>query len=66
MSHSVRCGALARSLIGATLALATLAVPAQPAEVRIGVIYNMTGPPATAGGHAACPGARYAIDMVLK
>lgn len=56
MSDSVRCGALARSLV----------VPAQPAEVRIGVIHDMTGPLAIAQGYFTYLGTRYAIDRVLK
>ncbi len=62
MTDSVRYGALARSLACATLALAALAASAQPAEVRIGVIYDMTGPLATAGGYPAYLGTKYAID----
>ena len=64
MTDSVRYGALARRLACATLALAAVAASAQPAEVRIGVIYDMTGPLATAGGYPAYLGTKYAIDMV--
>lgn len=64
MFDSALYGALMRSLVGVTLALTALATPAQPAEIRIGVIYDMTGPLASAGGYAAYLGTKYAIDMV--
>jgi branched-chain amino acid transport system substrate-binding protein len=46
------------------LAAATSTAFAQAKEIRIGVIYDLTGPLAAGGSHAAYLGTKYAIDMI--
>lgn len=58
-----------RSLLGLTfltaaIACSPLGVFAQAKEIKIGVIYDMTGPMAAAGSQASYLGTKYAIDMI--
>jgi branched-chain amino acid transport system substrate-binding protein len=53
-----------RTAVLATLSFAVATSWAQPAEIRVGVIYDMTGPLATAGGYAAYLGTKYAVDRI--
>ena len=58
-----------RSFLGVTFLTAAIAcLPvgafAQPKEIKIGVIYDMTGPMAAAGSQASYLGTKYAIDMI--
>ncbi len=48
----------------ATLTLAAGAAFAQAKEIKIGVIYDLTGPFAAGGSNAANLGTKYAIDMI--
>ena len=53
-----------RSLLGIALACSAAVVAAQGAkEVRIGVIYDLTGPMASSGAYPSYLGTKYAIDM---
>lgn len=55
---------LSRSIIAITFACSAFAVAAQGAkEVRIGVIYDLTGPMASSGAYPSYLGTKYAIDM---
>ncbi len=49
---------------GATLAFALFPAIAQDKEIKIGVIYDLTGPLAAGGSVAANLGTKYAIDIV--
>jgi len=51
-------------LAGATLALAFCSAMAQDKEIKIGVIFDVTGPLAAGGSVASNLGTKYAIDMV--
>ncbi|MEK9721738.1 MAG: ABC transporter substrate-binding protein, partial [Quisquiliibacterium sp.] len=54
-----------RGLIAAAaLALAATAGVAQGKEIKIGVIFDLTGPFAAGGSAAANYGTKYAIDMI--
>jgi branched-chain amino acid transport system substrate-binding protein len=58
---------LVRALAAAVLATALVAAPqahAQRKEVKIGVIYDYTGPFAAGGSQAAALGTKIAIDMI--
>ena len=53
-----------RSLLAIAFACSAASVAAQGAkEVRIGVIYDLTGPMATSGAYPSYLGTKYAIDM---
>ncbi len=54
----------ARALAAATLALAAGGVFAQAKELKIGVIYDLTGALAAGGSNASYLGTKYAIDMI--
>ncbi len=49
---------------GATLAFALFSAIAQDKEIKIGVIYDLTGPLAAGGSVASNLGTKYAIDIV--
>jgi len=49
---------------GATLAFAVFSAIAQDKEIKIGVIFDLTGPLAAGGSVAANLGTKYAIDIV--
>ncbi len=51
-------------LAGAALALAFCSASAQDKEIKIGVIFDLTGPLAAGGSVASNLGTKYAIDMV--
>lgn len=53
-----------RSTAFATLALASGLALAQAKELKVGVIYDLTGPFAAGGSNASYLGTKYAIDMV--
>ena len=53
-----------RSLVFATLALASGLALAQAKELKVGVIYDLTGPLAAGGSNASYLGTKYAIDMI--
>lgn len=53
-----------RSIAAVALALAAGAVFAQGKEIKIGVIYDLTGPFAAGGSLAGNYGTKYAIDMI--
>ena len=56
--------ALCAVLIGAALSALTAPVQAQRKEVKIGVIYDYTGPFAAGGSQAAAIATKIAIDMI--
>ena len=51
-------------LVGVALALAFGSATAQDKEIKIGVIFDLTGPLAAGGSVASNLGTKYAIDMV--
>ena len=53
-----------RYLAAAALALAASVSFAQTKEIKIGVIYDLTGPLAAGGSYAGYLGTKYAIDMI--
>ncbi len=53
-----------RSIAAAALALAASGAFAQGKEIKIGVIFDITGPFAAGGSAAANYGTKYAIDMI--
>ena len=53
-----------RYLAAAVLALAASVSFAQTKEIKIGVIYDLTGPLAAGGSYAGYLGTKYAIDMI--
>jgi branched-chain amino acid transport system substrate-binding protein len=53
-----------RSIAAVALALAASSVLAQSKEIKIGVIFDITGPFAAGGSAAANYGTKYAIDMI--
>jgi len=53
-----------RSIAAAALALAATGAFAQGKEIKIGVIFDITGPFAAGGSAAANFGTKYAIDMI--
>jgi branched-chain amino acid transport system substrate-binding protein len=53
-----------RSIAAAALALAATGAFAQAKEIKIGVIFDITGPFAAGGSAAANYGTKYAIDMI--
>lgn len=53
-----------RSLVFASLALASGLALAQSKELKVGVIYDLTGPLAAGGSNASYLGTKYAIDMI--
>ncbi len=53
-----------RSIAAAALALAASVAFAQGKEIKIGVIYDLTGPLAAGGSLAGNYGTKYAIDMI--
>lgn len=53
-----------RSIAAVALALAAGAVFAQGKEIKVGVIYDLTGPFAAGGSLAGNYGTKYAIDMI--
>jgi len=52
------------TLAALTLASASAGAQAQAKEIKVGVIFDLTGPLAAAGSHATYLGAKYAIDMI--
>jgi branched-chain amino acid transport system substrate-binding protein len=55
---------LKRYLAGLALAAAAGAAFAQGKEIKIGVIFDLTGPFAAGGSEAGYLGTKYAIDMI--
>lgn len=55
---------IGRVLAAGALSLACGAALAQAKEVKIGVIYDLTGPFAAGGSYASYLGTKYAIDMI--
>lgn len=55
---------IGRTLAAGAFALACGAAMAQAKEVKIGVIYDLTGPFAAGGSYASYLGTKYAIDMI--
>lgn len=53
-----------RILAAGLLSVAAGAAMAQAKEIKIGVIYDLTGPLAAGGSYAAYLGTKYAIDMI--
>lgn len=53
-----------RSLIAAMVLVTSGAAFAQAKEIKVGVIYDMTGPFAGGGSYAGYLGTKYAIDMI--
>lgn len=53
-----------RILAAGILSVATGAVMAQAKEIKVGVIYDLTGPLAAGGSYAGYLGTKYAIDMI--
>ena len=52
------------TVLTAAIAASSVSIYAQPKEIKIGVIYDMTGPMAAAGSQASYLGTKYAIDMI--
>lgn len=52
------------TFLAAAMSASSVGVYAQPKEIKIGVIYDMTGPMAAAGSQASYLGTKYAIDMI--
>jgi branched-chain amino acid transport system substrate-binding protein len=57
-------GGLARTLVGTVAALALMAGSALANEIKIGVIFDLSGPFAAGGSEAAYLGTKAAIDMI--
>ena len=53
-----------RILAAGILSVAAGAVMAQAKEIKVGVIYDLTGPLAAGGSYAGYLGTKYAIDMI--
>lgn len=53
-----------RILAAGVLSVAVGAVMAQTKEIKVGVIYDLTGPLAAGGSYAGYLGTKYAIDMI--
>lgn len=55
---------IGRWIAAAAMALAATGVMAQGKEMKIGVVYDLTGPLAAGGSYAGYLGTKYAIDMI--
>lgn len=55
---------LRSAVLGAAAACLAVSAFSQPKEIRIGVIYDLTGPMAASGSMASYLGTKYAIEMI--